>query len=110
LWAHLALCRIGRPPTGYFTKRLAEEWLRQVLSPLGLALIGSVAEAVGVSTALYLCGAAQATLLLLLLTVREVRTAMPRPASSVDETAYAAAATEPTAQRSAHVASSPGPG
>jgi MFS family permease len=44
------------------------------LQPLGYALIGPLAGAVGVSTALYLCGAAEVAAVASLLAVKDVRT------------------------------------
>lgn len=44
------------------------------LQPIGYALVGPLAGAVGVSAALYLCGAVELGLMAVLLTVRDVRT------------------------------------
>jgi MFS family permease len=50
------------------------------LAPVGLALVGPLASAIGTSAALYACGASELALLATLLLVREVRTLAPAPA------------------------------
>ena len=59
------------------------DWFGSIaLQPLGYVLIGPLAAAVGVSSALYLCGGVEILALGLLLTVRDIRTLppLPRPA------------------------------
>jgi MFS family permease len=51
------------------------------LQPVGYALVGPLAGAIGDSAALYACGAIELALLGALLTVREVRTLPPEPSA-----------------------------
>lgn len=58
----------------------AYDWLGSLaLAPLGLALAGPLASAIGISAALLACGATEWLLCASLLTVRDVRTLPPRP-------------------------------
>ena len=50
-----------------------------VFTPLGLALIGPLATGIGISGALYLCGAIDVLSVALLLGVRDIRTLAPLP-------------------------------
>lgn len=66
----------------------AYDWFGSlILQPVGLALIGPFAAAVGVSTALYICGALLLAALTSLLGIRDIRTIGPLPAkaSAADE-------------------------
>lgn len=59
------------------------DWFGSIaLQPLGYALIGPLATAVGVSQALYLCGAVQLAIVASLLTIRDVRTLGPKPVTA----------------------------
>jgi MFS family permease len=58
----------------------AYDWFGSlVFQPIGLALIGPLATGIGISGALYLCGAIDFLSVALLLAVRDVRTLPPRP-------------------------------
>ena len=62
----------------------AYDWLGSMaLQPVGYALIGPLATAVGVPAALYLCGGVEFAVLALLLTVPDIRTLPPRPRERV---------------------------
>lgn len=66
----------------------AYDWFGSlVLQPVGLALIGPFAAAVGVSTALYICGALLLAALTSVLGIRDIRRIGPLPvnASAADE-------------------------
>lgn len=59
------------------------DWFGSIaLSPVGLALVGPLAAAIGVSAALYLCGALDMAAMAVLLAVRDIRTLPPAPAVS----------------------------
>jgi MFS family permease len=58
----------------------AYDWFGSLaFQPIGLALIGPLAAGLGISGALYLCGAIDVLLVALLLAVTEIRTLPPRP-------------------------------
>jgi predicted MFS family arabinose efflux permease len=58
----------------------AYDWFGSLaLQSLGFGLIGPIAQAVGTSTALYLCGALDLVVVGLLLGLRDIRTLGPRP-------------------------------
>lgn len=58
----------------------AYDWFGSLaLQPLGYALVGPLAAAIGTSAALYACGSVELALLGALLSIREVRTLPPAP-------------------------------
>lgn len=64
------------------------DWFGSIaFTPLGLALIGPLASGIGISGALYICGAVDVLSVALLLVVREIRTLPPRPQTLPGSTA-----------------------
>jgi hypothetical protein len=62
------------------------DWFGSIaFTPIGLALIGPLATAIGISGALYLCGAIDVLSVGLLLGVRDIRTLPPRPLTGSTE-------------------------
>jgi predicted MFS family arabinose efflux permease len=67
-------------PAGARSRVSSYEWFGTLaLSPLGLALVGPLADAIGVSSALYVCGTVEVAALLALLAIPSVRTLAPAP-------------------------------
>jgi MFS family permease len=67
-------------PPGARSRVSSYDWFGSIaFTPIGFALIGPLATGIGISDALYLCGAIDVLSIALLLGVRDIRTLGPRP-------------------------------
>jgi Major Facilitator Superfamily len=72
-------------PAGARSRVSSYDWFGSVaFTPLGFVLIGPLASAIGISGALYLCGAIDVLSVALLLGVRDIWTLAPRPSRLSD--------------------------